>query len=231
MVKVGGEFDSRSTPTPMKKFALVAAVAVLASLSTSRADIVINEVYAGGNNTNAPFNQDFVELFNNGSTQVDIGGWTVQYQPATSTVFSLIATIPANTFLLAGDFYTITAAPVPAGTTGANVPNDQAGNSVNLATAGGKVFLFNNAATPLTVDLVGWGNANQAEGTAAPAMTNTTSLQRIANGFDSDNNSSDFRLLSPTPDAFNVIPEPSTYAMIGLGGLLLVGMQRFRRKS
>ena len=29
----------------------------------------------------------------------------------------------------------------------------------------------------------------------------------------------------------DVIPEPSTYAMIGLGAALLVGMQRFRRKS
>lgn len=29
----------------------------------------------------------------------------------------------------------------------------------------------------------------------------------------------------------NVVPEPSTYAMMGLGVALLVGMQRFRRKS
>lgn len=29
----------------------------------------------------------------------------------------------------------------------------------------------------------------------------------------------------------NVIPEPSTYAMMGLGAALLIGLQRFRRKT
>ena len=215
----------------MKKLALAIAFAVALPLASSRADIVVNEVYAGGNNSGAPFNQDFVELFNNGSAAVDIGGWTIQYQTATGTTFSLVGTVPSSTFLAAGDFYTITAAPVPAGATGANVPSDQVGANVNFANTGGKIFLFNNAPTPLTVDLVGWGTANQFETSPAPAMSNTVSIQRIANGFDSGDNGTDFRLLTPTPDAFNVIPEPSTYAMMGLGAMLLVGFQRFRRKS
>lgn len=216
----------------MKRLTLLGLLSLTLVLG-AHGDVVINEVFGGGGNIGAPFNQDYVELFNNGATAVDIGGWTIQYQTATGTTFSLIAAIPTSTFLAAGDFYTVTAGPVPPGATGANVPNDQAGNNVAISTFSGKVFLFDNSPTPINIDLVGWGtNANQFEGAGpAPTMSNTTSIQRIANGFDSNNNSSDFRALSPTPEAFNVVPEPSTYAMIMVGAALLISGQRLRRKG
>src|SRR4051812_21925609 len=45
-------------------------------------DVVISQVYGGGGNANAPYNHDFVELFNRGAAPVVIGGWTVQYAAA-----------------------------------------------------------------------------------------------------------------------------------------------------
>src|SRR5688500_2519719 len=41
-------------------------------------ELVISQVYGGGGNTNAPVTHDFVELFNPGTQQVDVSGWSVQ---------------------------------------------------------------------------------------------------------------------------------------------------------
>src|SRR5262245_60268236 len=42
-------------------------------------DIVISQVYGGGGNSGATFTNDFIELFNRGTTPVNISGWAVQY--------------------------------------------------------------------------------------------------------------------------------------------------------
>ena len=44
--------------------------------------VVISQVYGGGGVT---YTHDFVELHNNGSTPVNVTGWTVQYASATGT--------------------------------------------------------------------------------------------------------------------------------------------------
>jgi hypothetical protein len=46
-------------------------------------DVVISQVYGGGGGSGAPFKQDFIELFNRGSTPISLSGWTVQYASAT----------------------------------------------------------------------------------------------------------------------------------------------------
>ena len=48
-------------------------------------DVLVSQVFAGGGNAGAPFSNDFVELFNRGSTAVDVSGWSVQYASATGT--------------------------------------------------------------------------------------------------------------------------------------------------
>ena len=42
-------------------------------------DIVISQVYGGGGNSGAPYNSDFIELYNRGTTTVSLVGWSVQY--------------------------------------------------------------------------------------------------------------------------------------------------------
>src|SRR5215471_17205091 len=76
------------------KFALVAvallsaaavpAVAPPAALAVS-SGIVISQVYGGGGNSGAQFQNDFVELFNRGSAPVSVAGWSLQYASATGT--------------------------------------------------------------------------------------------------------------------------------------------------
>jgi uncharacterized protein len=43
--------------------------------------MVVSQVFAGGGNANAPYSNDFVELFNRGSTPADLGGWSISTRP------------------------------------------------------------------------------------------------------------------------------------------------------
>ena len=45
--------------------------------------VVISEVYGGGAGSGSTYRRDFVELFNRGSTAVDISNWSIQYASAT----------------------------------------------------------------------------------------------------------------------------------------------------
>ena len=47
-------------------------------------DVVVSKVYGGGGNSGAPFANDFVELFNRGSSAIDVSGWTIQYASSSS---------------------------------------------------------------------------------------------------------------------------------------------------
>ena len=47
--------------------------------------IIISQVYGGGGNTGATYQNDFVELFNRGTTSVSINGWSVQSTSANGT--------------------------------------------------------------------------------------------------------------------------------------------------
>ena len=214
----------------MKKALAILAV-VVTSAASSHAAIVINEVYGGGGNSGAPFQNDFVELFNNGATAVDIGGYGIQYASATGAFgANNFALIPVGTMLAAGDFYTETGASNAA--VGAIVPADQAGGNIAMSATTGKVRLLDAALN--VVDLVGYGTATTFEGAGpAAAPSATTSDQRIPNGVDSNDNLADFKASGPTPDALNsftAVPEPATWMLMGVG-LLLGVSKRLRRKS
>src|SRR5438093_13555177 len=72
-----------------------------AALSTT---IVISQVYGGGGNASAPYQNDFIELFNRGTTPMSVNGWSVQYASATGTSWQVTSlpnvSIPAGGYLL-----------------------------------------------------------------------------------------------------------------------------------
>jgi len=207
-----------------KKILLIAALTLPLQFAFGQAQIVINEVYGGGGNAGAPLNQDFVEIFNNGVTSIDISGWALQYGSAAGA-FSTFATVPSLTTLAPGDFYLVSAGPV--GGVGSALPTaNLAGSSAtNLSATAGKVQLVNTSIA--IVDLVGYGaTANMFEGAPAPAPSNTTSINRTL-GVDTNMNNLDFSTAAPTPMA--MVPEPATYMLFGLG--LLTCVQRFRRSK
>jgi predicted extracellular nuclease len=224
--------------SPMKKSAIL-LVAIVFAFSWSYGEIVINEIYGGGGNSSAPFNQDFVELFNNGTDAVDISGFQLKY--ATGRRFRTIATIPTSTILGAGEFYVVGGAN---GAIGAALPHVDSVTFANLNATAGKVELLDSSSS--LADLVDYGAATnrhdghrhrraaahlEISGTFAPS--DTMSFQRTPNGIDTDNSNLDFRVQIPTPDAVNgiAVPEPSTWLMLGIGAAALLGVQKLRRKQ
>src|SRR5690349_10558795 len=60
------------------------------------ADLVISQVYGGGGNSGAQYQNDFVELFNRGSVTLDLTGFSLQYASSAgnfSSVVSLLGSI------------------------------------------------------------------------------------------------------------------------------------------
>jgi predicted extracellular nuclease len=180
----------------------------------SSPNVVVSQVYGGGGNTSAPYQNDFVELFNRGSTSVSLSGWSVQYASATGTGNFAANPVTALSGTLApGQYYLVKQA---GGTTGSPLPTPDASGTVNMSATGGKVIVAstttglacNGGSTPCSsgqiaqiVDLVGYDGANFFEGaTAAPTLSNTTAAQRARAGCaDTDNNGADFTAGAPGP--------------------------------
>ncbi|CAN5328199.1 hypothetical protein BH20ACI2_BH20ACI2_14790 [soil metagenome] len=177
--------------------------------------LVISQVYGGGGNSGAPLTNDFIEIFNKGTTPIDLSNYSVQYAAATTTgLFSTNVTALTNVTLQPGQFYLIqqAAGATPSG----SLPTPDATGTIAMALGSGKVILANTtsgiacngSSTPCSVeqlaqivDLVGFGTANFFEGSAAaPAPSNTTSILRAGGGCtDTDQNSTDFATGAPAP--------------------------------
>ncbi|MEJ7831109.1 MAG: lamin tail domain-containing protein, partial [Segetibacter sp.] len=82
---------------------LLLSTALLFILFSANSQVVINEIYGGGGNSGATYKNDFIELYNNSTTQVNLDGWSIQYASAAGTTWSLTAltgSIPAQGFFL-----------------------------------------------------------------------------------------------------------------------------------
>ncbi len=64
---------------------LPAQVLPVGAVSTT---IVISQVYGGGGNSGAIYKNDFIELYNRGTTNVSLVGWSVQYASSSGTSWS-----------------------------------------------------------------------------------------------------------------------------------------------
>ena len=185
------------------------------------ANIVISQIYGGGGNSGATYTHDFIELFNLGSSSVDITGWSVQYTSASGTTWQ---TTPLSGTIDPGQYYLVEEAQGAGGTT--PLPTPDASGGLALSATSGKIALVNNS-TPLTgcpsadiVDLIGYGStANCAEGSTAPTLSNTTAALRGSDGCnETDNNAADFASGAPNPrnssSPSNVCTPPSDDAPI-----------------
>ena len=179
--------------------------------------IVISQIFGGGGNSGAPFRNDFIEIFNAGSSAVNLNGWSVQYASATASTWSV--TPLTSTTLAPGQYYLIQES--SGGSNGALLPTPDATGTIAMAAGSGKVVLVTNSTTltgacptdPRIVDLVGYGNtANCFRGSApAPAPSNTNAILRAASGCtDSHNNVLDFILGPPNPRNTNFLPRICT---------------------
>ena len=185
--------------------ALVVGISSGPAVATSP-DLQIVEVYGGGGNPGASYNQDFIGLYNASGLPVDITGKSVQYRSGSSTgawsVTQITGLIPAHSFYLVGE---------AGGAVGASLPAPDVTGNINMSVVSGAVALVaspsaltcttNCTTDPGVIDLVGYGSTTTTfEGTGpAPTSSNTLSVQRSPVGSDTDNNAADFTTAAPNP--------------------------------
>jgi len=194
--------------------------------------VIISQVYGGGGNTGATYNQDYIELYNRSGASQSLAGWSVQYASAAGTSWTpttLSGSIGAGKYFLV--------AMSTAGTAGSALPSPDATGATAMSATAGKVALVNSTtalsgANPVGTsglqDLVGYGTtANGYEGAGpAPAPSATTAVFRAGGGTtDTDNNAADFTTGTPNPrNAGSVAAPPvitSTNAVSGFVGVSL----------
>jgi hypothetical protein len=189
--------------------------------------VAVAELYASGGNSGATYANDYVELFNAGSSSVDLSGWTLQYASAAGTAWQVT---PLAGSVPAGGRYLVQLA--SSGAVGTALPAPDATGTTNLAVSGGKVAVVRDATaltcgasagscagTPSVEDFVGYGGAADYEGSApAAAPSASAALARAAGGCgDSGDNSADFALAAPAPENASAAPAPCSTASPGVG--------------
>jgi hypothetical protein len=161
--------------------------------------VVISEMSAYMSN-------EFIELYNRGGTNADIGGCAIEYAMAGS--WAARGTIPAGAVLPAHHYYLV----ANAGYTGSPAPDAPGSWSTGFLDSDGAVRI---QCSGTALDTFGWGTALQHEGTAATRLdasliasgsyerkasaTSTTASMgpggsdvTAGNGYDTDDNAADF---------------------------------------
>jgi predicted extracellular nuclease len=183
-------------------------------------DLVISQIYGAGGNTNALLTHDYVELFNRGDAAVSLDGLSLQYASATGTgnfggSATQLTELPDAT-VSAGQYFLVQQA---GGANGSPLPTPDFidPTPIAMAAGAGKVALVSGttslgcngstgqpcdeAALARIIDLVGYGNANFFEGSAAAPTISTTLADFRAGGGcqDTDDNAADFSTGTPAP--------------------------------
>ncbi|MBI4470431.1 MAG: HYR domain-containing protein, partial [Acidobacteria bacterium] len=201
--EVSMEVEGRGSPS------IVPAGGSMIARIAASSTIVISQIYGGGGNAGAPYQNDYVEIFNRGVAPVSLVGWSVQY---TSPAGSTWQVTPLSGTIVPGQYYLVQEA-AGAGCSGSPCgsplpqPDASPASKIAMSSTSGKIALVDTT-TPLNgscptgsgiVDFVGYGsNSNCFEGSSPTStLSSSTSAMRGEEGCaDNDQNSSD---LSPGP--------------------------------
>ena len=207
--------------TNKRLLTLLSCLLVLPLSLRAQDKLVLSQVYGGGgsNTSTASYKTDFIEIFNAGTTSVDLSGYSVQYgsagtssapNPNFTGVTVLSSTSLPGGVLAPGQYFLVSEG--SAGTGGAAITTADQTGSVNLSGSAGKVALVKgstllNSSTggcsdASVVDLVGYGTifpATCAAGSAAvQGMGISASVTRNASCTNTSNNAADFTAGTPT---------------------------------
>lgn len=182
--------------------------------------LVISQIYPGGGNASATYTNDFIEVFNRGTTTIDFSArpYSVQYAPATGATWTVVASLSSGT-LAPGQYFLVQAA--SGGANGVALPTPDATGTTDLSATAGKVALVegtvaigSNTTTPAAplasgaspgcpsgvtiADFVGYGTtASCFEGTGRAPFSSTNSsarstVRKSGGCQDTNDNSADF---------------------------------------
>lgn len=154
-----------------------------------------------------PTEERFIELYNPNLSDVDLTGYYIQRKIKTDTSWgSLITSTNFNGKIIKSkDYFLIAKA------------NDSADISSDFTLTDDNSLVLKKSGSVI-VDKVGWGGANDPEvSSTVNFLTNQSIGRKWTNGYlDTDNNSADFEIQSPTPKAQNITytePEPEDPAV------------------
>ncbi|MEP6491091.1 MAG: DNA/RNA non-specific endonuclease [bacterium] len=170
--------------------------------------VVISQIYGGGGNASAPLRNDYIELFNPGTTVVDVSTWSVQYASSAGVTWQ-VTNLTGS--ILPGGYYLVQEAAGAKDTTA--LPTADATGAIAMAAGAGKVLVSNQTAAQsgscptgaAVIDHVGYGAADCGTGAAlwtssAPVLTNTTAALRNGAGCTfSGSPAADFASGPPSP--------------------------------
>ncbi len=194
--------------------------------------VVINEVYYDAPSGYSEPQNEWIELYNPTSNNVDISGWNItDYEGNWS--FPDGTTIPAGGYILIVNDATydnqfsdlFPGVHVDFDTNTSNtVPDVAVSGSLSLANSGDDVHLLD--ADGNEVDVVWYGNGGDMGRTnAAPDVAAGHSIARLYNAEDTDNSSADFYdELSPTPRAQNTQSVPELGILAPMIAIILVAL-------
>lgn len=156
---------------------------------------------------------EFVEIYNLSGAPVDISGWKIRGSNASGTV-STRATVPAGTMLQAGCYYLFTNSSASGGPYSGAVPGNTT-YGTGITDDGGVALTL---PSDVIVDAVGLSAGSAfGEGSRLASLGSANlnrSFERLpggaaGNGTDTDNNSGDFQLITPSA------PQNATSTCIG----------------
>jgi hypothetical protein len=205
----------------------VVGTVLLSAASIASAQVVINEVVKeqrDGLNDGASINPDtreFIELFNAGTTEVDLSGWTIGQINLTNAATDLTDTISSG-MLAPGAYYVIGSAGVPEvdfTPVSGEIFTDVAGRLLELRDGGGALRdavaydVWRTGTTRLSqltaeqLAQVGSGFQGELFSLDEGAPNIAASWSRYRDGRDTNKNGHDFGFLPVTPGATNNVPE------------------------
>ncbi|HTS38900.1 MAG TPA: DNRLRE domain-containing protein [Candidatus Solibacter sp.] len=158
---------------------------------------VINEIQTAGA---GGATDEFIELYNPGTTPFSLSGYKLLYRSATGTSNVILITFTSSNIIPAGGFFLLGGT----GYTGTVTP-DAIYTGTSISSAGAGIALSDPGSN--IVDSVGYGTATNdfVVVTAAAAPAASQSLERFPDGANTHNNAVDFHVTnSTTPKSANI---------------------------
>jgi len=186
------------------------SIALTVQFPPAPTSIKVSQVYGGGGNSGSTYKNDFIELFNQSTSPVDISLWSVQTTSATGTTWNITNLCPPASVCMIqpGHYYLVQESQGAGGTT--SLPSPDITGTIAMGAGSGKVALLNNTtalsgACPVSTsigDFAGYGGTGTdcSETTPVGSLSNTSAAVRKGNGcIDTGNNSNDFVIVGPIP--------------------------------
>lgn len=208
---------------------VVAALALLVAAVPARG-VVINEVYSYGGIVQATYQHDYVELYNPRATSYVLTNHVLQHSQPIANWTWLSVPFPEGMTIEPNGYLVVRLA--TQGMTGTLMTDyDLQDSSIQMAAQAGRLRLISNpnvaadaaVDAPGVLDAMGYGSVTYYE-TAVAAFSGSSKLSmgRKPDGYDTNNNSTDFIKMPTTPGAANT-PEPGSLVLVAavLTGLSL----------